>query len=205
MGLGLCDSSTTADFEFNSSVLVTSPLIHEIIQQCTHFSATVLSDQCQAKADINVVSSRHQKQASRVSELTPLLPDNLCHVKLFNFLVRRVPHLDYQCFPLRNMALHSIRMLLGMHCICDMVGCSLPAKCVHAHGFTVDHAMSFSSGGFPTLHHNELRDFTATALSEVCHDVAIEPVLQPPSGESFHYATANVEDEARLDVCVRGF
>ena len=77
-GLGLCDPTTTADFEFNSSVLVASPLIHEIIQQCTHFSATVLSDQRQAKAD--VVSSRHQQQASRVSELTPLLPDNLCHV-----------------------------------------------------------------------------------------------------------------------------
>jgi len=33
--LGLCDptsTTTTADFEFNSSVLVTSPLIHEIIQ-----------------------------------------------------------------------------------------------------------------------------------------------------------------------------
>jgi len=48
-------------------------------------------------------------------------------------------------------------------------------------------------------------DFTAAALSEVCHDVAIKPVLQPLSGESFCYATANVEDEARLDVSVRGF
>ena len=28
--------------------------------------------------------------------------------------------------------------------------------------------------------------------------MAIEPVLQPLSGESFHYATANVEDEATL-------
>ena len=74
-GLGLCDPSTIADFEFNSSVSVTSPLIHEIIQQCTHFSATVFRDQHQAKAD--VVSSRHQRQASRVSELTPVLPDNL--------------------------------------------------------------------------------------------------------------------------------
>jgi len=30
----------------------------------------------------------------------------------------------------------------------------------------------------PTITHNELRDFTATVLSEVCHNVAIEPVLQ---------------------------
>ena len=60
-------------------------------------------------------------------------------------------------------------------------------------------------GRFPTIRHNELRDSTATVLSEVCHDVAIEPVLQRLTGESLHYATANVEDEARLDVSARGF
>ena len=65
--------------------------------------------------------------------------------------------------------------------------------------------MNCATGGFPTLRHNALRDFTAAALSEVCHNVAIEPVLQPLSGESFRYATANVEDEARLDVSARGF
>ena len=65
--------------------------------------------------------------------------------------------------------------------------------------------MNCASGGFHTLRHNELRDFTVAALSEVCHGVAIETVLQPLSGESFHYATANVEDEACLDVSVQGF
>ena len=35
---------------------------------------------------------------------------------------------------------------------------------------------------FPTLRHNE--NVTAAALSEVCHDVVIEPVLQPLSEES---------------------
>ena len=49
----------------------------------------------------------------------------------------------------------------------------LPTKCVCGHGFTVDHAMNCSSGGFPTLHHNELGDFTAAILSEVCHDVLL--------------------------------
>ena len=71
-------------------------------------------------------------------------------------------------------------------CLCyGWLSSSLHAKRVCGHGFTVDHAMNCGSGGFPTLLHNELRDFTAAALSEVCHDVAIEPVLQPVSGESF--------------------
>jgi len=77
--------------------------------------------------------------------------------------------------------------------------------CVCGQGFMVDHAMNCATSGFPILHHNELRDFTTAAMSEVCHNVAIEPVLQPLSGEAFHYATANVEDEARLDVSALSF
>jgi len=53
-------------------------------------------------------------------------------------------------------------------------------------GFTVDHAMNCATSGFPTLHRNELRDFTAAAMSEICHNMAIDPVLQPLSGEAFH-------------------
>jgi len=56
----------------------------------------------------------------------------------------------------------------------------LPAKRVCGHGFIVDHAMNCASGGFSTLRHNEFKDFTAAALSEVCHDVAIEPVFAAP-------------------------
>ena len=43
--------------------------------------------------------------------------------------------------------------------------------------FFVDHAMTCNSGGFPTIRHYEIRDLTASLLSEVCHNVAIEPHL----------------------------
>ena len=36
-------------------------------------------------------------------------------------------------------------------------------------------------------------------------EIMIMPVLQSLSGESFRYVTANVEDEARLDVSAHGF
>ena len=42
---------------------------------------------------------------------------------------------------------------------------------------------------------------TAETLSEVCTDVCVEPSLQPLTGETFDYATANLEDGARVDVC----
>ena len=60
-------------------------------------------------------------------------------------------------------------------------------------------------GGFPTIRHNELRDITASLLSEVCHNVATEPRLQPLNGESMTHRTAITTDDARLDIRARGF
>ena len=42
-------------------------------------------------------------------------------------------------------------------------------------------------------------------MSEVSHDVAIEPDPQPICGESLSYATSNSKDGARLDMAVSGF
>ena len=77
--------------------------------------------------------------------------------------------------------------------------------CELGQGFSVDHALNCPTGGYPTLRYNELRDFTAEILSEVCSDVCTEPHLQPLSGETLTYATANVEDGACLDVSATGW
>ena len=42
-------------------------------------------------------------------------------------------------------------------------------------------------------------------MSEVCHNVCVEPNLQPLTGEHLSLATANREDSARLDVRASGF
>ena len=42
-------------------------------------------------------------------------------------------------------------------------------------------------------------------LAEVCNDVAVEPLLETLSGETFKYKTANKADDARPDVSARGF
>ena len=69
--------------------------------------------------------------------------------------------------------------------------------------------MSFLKGGYPIIQHNE----TADLLTEVCHDVQLEPTLQPLTGEQFVGASVNKSggasvnkyDSARLDVSVNGF
>ena len=46
---------------------------------------------------------------------------------------------------------------------------------------------------------------TATLLTEICHNVATEPPLQPLTNESFVHRSANTEPNARLDIRARGF
>ena len=77
-------------------------------------------------------------------------------------------------------------------------------KCVCDAHFDVEHALTCKRGGFISIRHDEVRDFTADLLSETCNDVAIEPLLTPLTGETFRYKTAaNKEDHARLDVSAR--
>ena len=71
--------------------------------------------------------------------------------------------------------------------------------------FSVEHALSCSKGGFPSIIHNEIRDLTATLLIEVCNEVCVEPELQPITGETLTGATSNVQDGARLDISANGF
>ena len=80
-----------------------------------------------------------------------------------------------------------------------------PQTCSCGSQFTVDHAMICHMGGFPTIRHNEIRDMTASLLTEVCHNVATEPPLQPLTGEFLSLRSANSSDAARLDIRARGF
>ena len=43
--------------------------------------------------------------------------------------------------------------------------------------FSVEHALSCSHGGFPPIRLNELRDITAELMSEVYHNIGMEPSL----------------------------
>ena len=80
-----------------------------------------------------------------------------------------------------------------------------PSHCACGSSFSVQHALSCPKGGFPTLRHNEVRDLTAKLMTEVCHDVCVEPHLQPLSGESLNANSAISTDGARLDVAANGF
>ena len=81
----------------------------------------------------------------------------------------------------------------------------LPRACVCGAAFTIEHALTCPTGGVTIIPHNEVRDLTANLLTEVCHDVCVEPRLQPLTGETLSTRSATTEDNARLDVAASGF
>ena len=56
-------------------------------------------------------------------------------------------------------------------------------------------------GGFPIIRHNEVRDLTATLLTEVCHNVATEPALQPISAVNMVSVLGMLNMESLLHWC----
>ena len=71
--------------------------------------------------------------------------------------------------------------------------------------FSVDHAMVCPFGRFPTIRQSDVQDLTASLLTEICHNVATEPSLQPVTSETFSLASANNTNDARLDIKARSF
>ena len=76
---------------------------------------------------------------------------------------------------------------------------------MYGKNLTVEHAFSCSCRGFPTLRHNDIRDITASMLTEVCHNVGVEPEVQPLAGVEMQHKTANLEKGVRLDIHVSVF
>ena len=69
----------------------------------------------------------------------------------------------------------------------------------------MDHALLWKKGVFISLRHIQIQDLTANLLKIIYHDVLIELTLQQLTGELLHERTANITDEARVDIDARGF
>ena len=201
-GLGIVNPTETADDKFHASVKLTAPLVTIIASQDQNIEID-LTDVITAKREIRV-SNRQQseEQAEAIySQLTPQL--------------KRSVDLAKECgasswlsvLPLSDQGFH-LNKGEFRDALCLRYGWDLsntPRSCNCGKPFTTDHAMVCHMGGFPTIRHNEIRDITATLLTEVCSNVATEPHMQPLSGETFRLASTNTNDGARLDIRARGF
>ena len=202
-GLGICNPQALADSEFAASVKVTRPLVECILRQQGTYIADIIACRRQAKAE--VVALKRDLWSTKASELKSSLPAEL--QRILSYATETGASSWLTVLPMQE---HSFAFHNGAFrdAICLRYGwhpSGLLPICACLKDFTVEHAMNCPTGGFPTIRHNELRDFTASLLSEVCHGVSVEPHLQSLTGEIFSLASAIVEDGARLDVAANGF
>ena len=201
-GLGINIISEMAPVYYRDSRMMTKGLVDVIKNQHNPHYEPIESSERPAKAFI-----MEEKKKREEAKITYLL-ENLTPQKLrvYEAMTEKGAYNWLTALPLQDHGFYldklkfwdSLRLRFGID------PARLPNKCVCDQDYTVEHALNCSRGGFISTRHNDVRDFTAELLSEVCKDVAVEPVLTPLTGEKFALKTANKEDHARLDVSARG-
>ena len=201
-GLGLRNPTNMAKEQHTASQQISAPLVDRIVNQEHHLG------ECHAVQKQTKVRIRHHKRMQQNVEAKNLqtqLPSTLqrsmelSQEKGASSWLSSLP-IDDHGFALHKSAFRDALSL--------RYGWSLqnpPSHCTCGYPFSIDHALTCKTGGFPAIRHNEVRDITASLLSEVCHGVTIEPHLQPLTGEVMSHNTAVTEDGARLDVAMYGF
>ena len=200
-GLGITDFTQVASEYYQASSEICGPIVNCIVNQQQNIDEDISAEQQRIK--LKVISEKRKKDAATASTLS--LPDHL-------FKAAELAQDKGSSSWLTTLPLEKYGFYLSKSDFKDALSLRygwmperMPSKCVCNETFTIDHALSCPRGAFPTIRHNEIRDFTGMLLTEVCHDVSLEPVLHPLSGEELQHATARAEDEARVDIAARNF
>ena len=201
-GLGINDPTTSAYTEYVTSTQISAPLVALIIAQENNYSIDQ-RELRKIKADTRAL--KHKKHEERAKELKKTFKPPL--QRAVDQAMEKGASTWLSVLPIEE---HGFGLHKGVFrdALCLRYAWQiprLPQTCACGNKFDVNHAMICPKGGFPTIRHNEVRDLTADLLTEVCHDVEMEPRLQELTGEHHSLRTANTEDGARLDVKARGF
>ena len=174
-GLGISNPSLNSDDAFKTSLLVTVPLKKLIQMQDSEYTYQAYADQMTAKADM------WQKRCEQATtdanslrdELTPTLQKaiDLARERGSSSWLTSLPLKEHDFVFHKGIFVDALALRYGW------IPSRTPSSCECRASFTVEHVLSFPRGGFPSIRHNEIRDITANLLTEVCHDVQVEPDL----------------------------
>ena len=196
-GLGIRDPSVQAASEYDASMKVCQPIVSRIVSNRSDYDFDC--ECCQIDIKVEIRNERREYEKFSLTRVMDSLdPSKQRMIKLAgekgaSSWLTCLPIQEHG-FSLHKRAFFDALALRYVSCVCGST-------------FTVEHALSCLKGGFPSIRHNELRDFTASVLTEVCNDVLVEPPLQPLSGEELTLtgASANTSEGARLDIAANGF
>ena len=189
-GLGMPVLLEKASVDFESSKIISAPLVAIIVSQGLDIPDKQITRQVRNDRSQEVSNLQKQNLETLDSQLDP-------HIK-------RAVHQNREkgasswltVLPLKDQGFtlnkEEFRDALSLRY--DRKIKNLPSKCSCGELFNVNHAMNCKKGGFVSIRHDSLRNFETNLLKKVCNDVEIEPKLQPVNN-----------DEARLDIRARGF
>ena len=201
-GLGISSPKTEAPQQYKSSVLITKPHVESILSQ----------DMVQ-KGDKSEVEALKREQRNikknneeiKVAEVKAELPVEV--VPFFEQARDKGASSWLNALPIEEQGLNlnkeEFRDALRLRY--DLPLRDLPSFCTCGESFSVCHALSCKKGGFIAQRHDNIRDILTVLLSKVCHNVQAEPHLQKIDNERFQLRTANISDEARLDIKAGSF
>ena len=175
--LGIFDPCKSSQDNYQFSTSVTSPLASAILNQLSCFDSSNLQQQHALKQE--ALFTKHQNLFQRFSEFSSTLSSNL---QLFLKLAgekgtsSRLFTLPLEC---HGFALHKGDFCDSLALHYGWSPKNLPASCVCGRSNNIEHALSYPNGAFATIHHNDIRDFTAQLMLEVCHDVSTELPFNP--------------------------
>ena len=177
----------------HNSVQLTRPLVQLIQQQTQRCSQAVRIEQASIKRDIKQRNRRSQQEIA--NNLKEELPARL--TRAMELASEKGASVWVVALPIaeHNFTLHKSSF---QGAICLRYGWKpsrLPTHCVCGCNFSVEHAFSCPSGALPSIRHDDIRDLTARLLTEVCPNVAVEPELQPLTGETLSYRTQSMRME----------
>ena len=187
-GLGICNPVIDTNLEYESSQIIAS-LLSEKINHNYGYDLSTIASQSAAKKQVRLKMKAHRKTSHE--EVLCSLPDNMkCNIEAAS---------EKGASAFEGEQYHSPQERL--------LRCHLPVRynwqpprlssqCVCGKGFSVEHALSYHTGGLPSRRPNEVRDLSENLMSEVCPYVTTELHLQPLSGESFTQASTSCDDAA---------
>ena len=202
-GLGIINPSHSSQSMYLASSMISAPLTNLISAQQDDYSYECIAAQLGGKAEVR--NSRRRDVGDAASELRTRLP--ACLQRAVDLAQERGASSWLTALPIQEFGftLHKSAFRDAIALRYGWSPLNTPSHCSCGSQFSVQHALSCPKGGFPTLRHNEVRDLTATLMTEVCHEVCVEPHLQPLTGETLVGASAIGADGARLDVAAKGF
>ena len=199
-GMGIVNPMDIADSQFDASVRVTASLKELILNQSLTASPP---DVRSIKADVH--SHRRSITKVKAQEVYAKLSQPLQRAMDLNSEKGSSSWLTVLPFHDQGFHLNKREFWDAIHLRYGWTLPNIPDHCVCGESFSPDHAMICRHGGLTFVRHNEIRDITAEWLDRVCHDVVVEPPLQPLTGENVIPATANRKDDARADIHACGF